>query len=148
MQWYAGARAKRDCHPTRSEVGIQFDLRIKRLFGLARLQALGLVESLLRLAGRDWTVPDCGTVCRRQKTLRVQLPYCPSTTAPDLLVNSTGMKFLGEGEWKGKKHVAEYRHQWSKVHLTNDVQTLDIVAVEAIDNGTGDGGQVRGGTCK
>jgi hypothetical protein len=42
-----------------------------------------------------------------QKTLRVQLPYRASTTALDLLVASTGIKFLGEGEWKRKKHEVE-----------------------------------------
>jgi hypothetical protein len=56
----------------------------------------------LRLAGLDWSVPDFSTVCRRQKTLLVQLSYRASTTALDLLVDSTGIKFLGEGEWKRK----------------------------------------------
>ncbi len=69
-------------------------MSIKCLFGLALCQSLGLVESLLRLAGLDWSVPDNSTVCRRQKSLRVQLPYCASTTALNLLVDSTGIKFL------------------------------------------------------
>jgi hypothetical protein len=69
-------------------------LSIKCLFNLALRQSLGLVESLLRLASLDWSVPDFSTVCRRQKTLRVQLPDRASTTALDLLVDSTGIKFL------------------------------------------------------
>jgi hypothetical protein len=89
-----------------------------------------MVESLLRLAGLDWSVPDFSTVCRRQKTLRVQLPYRASTTALDLLVDSTGIKFLGEGEWKRKKHGAEYRRQWRQVHLGIDAQALEIRAIE------------------
>ena len=68
-------------------------MSIKCLFGLALRQSLGLVESLLRLAGLDWRVPDYSTVCRRQKTLRVQLPYRPSASALDLLVDSTGIKY-------------------------------------------------------
>ena len=86
-------------------------------------QSLGLVESLLRLANLDWSVSDFSTMCQRQKTLRVQLPYRASTTALDLLVDSTGIKFLGEGEWKRKKHGAEYRRQWRKVHLGIDDHT-------------------------
>ena len=82
-------------------------MSIKCLFGLALRQSLGSVESLLRLAGLDWRVPDYSTVCRRQKTLLVQLPYRFSTSALDLLVDSTGIKFLGEVEWKRKKHWAE-----------------------------------------
>lgn len=91
-----------------------------------------MVESLLRMAG---LVPDFSTVSRRQKTLRVPLA---STTALDLLVDSTGIKFLGEGEWKRKKHGAEYRRQWCKVHLGIDAKTLEIRAIEVTDNRVGD----------
>jgi hypothetical protein len=98
-----------------------------------------MVESLLRLAGLDWREPDFSTVCRRQKTLRVQLPYRASTTALDLLVDSTGIKFLGEGALKRKKHGAEYRRQWRKVHLGIDAHTLEIGAIEVIDNSVEDG---------
>ena len=138
MQWYATVSGKRGRQRTFSDAAIQFCLSIKCLFGLALRQSLGLVESLLRLAGLDWRVPDFSTVCRRQKDLSVKLPYRPSTTALDLLVDSTGIKFLGEGEWKCKKHVAEYRRQWRKVHLAIDARTLDIRAIEVTDNGTGD----------
>ncbi len=88
----------------------------------------------MRLAGLDWRVPDFSTVCRRQKTLRVQLPYRASTTALDLLVDRTGIKFLGEGECKRKKHEAEYRRQWRKVHLGIDAHTLEIGAIKVPDN--------------
>ena len=60
---------------------------------------------------------------------------CPNsettpTSALNLLVDSTGIKFLGEGEWKRKKHGAEYRRQWRKVHLGIDASTLEIRAIE------------------
>lgn len=138
MQWYAPASGKRGRHRIFSDAAIQFCLSIKCLFGLALRQSLGLVESLLRMAGLDWRVPDFSTVSRRQKTLRVQLPYRPSTTALELLVDSTGIKFLGEGEWKRKKHGAEYRRQWRKVHLGIDASTLEIRAIEVTDNSVGD----------
>jgi hypothetical protein len=138
MQWYAPASGRRGRQHIFSDAAIQFCLSIKCLFGLALRQSLGLVESLLRLAGLDWRVPDFSTVSRRQKTLRVQLPYRASTTALDLLVDSTGIKFLGEGEWKRKKHGAEYRRQWRKVHLGIDANTLEIRAIEVTDNSVGD----------
>lgn len=138
MQWYAPANGRRGRQRIFSDAAIQFCLSIKCLFGLALRQSLGLVESLLSLAGLAWKVPDFSTVCRRQKTLRVQLPYRSSTTALDLLVDSTGIKFLGEGEWKRKKHGAEYRRQWRKVHLDIDAQTLEIRAIEVTDNSVGD----------
>ena len=138
MQWHALAGGKCGRQHIFSDTAIQFCLSIKCLFGLALRQSLGLVESLLRLAGLDWRVPDYSTVCRRQKTLRVQLPYRPSTSALNLLGDSTGIKFLGEGEWKRKKHGAEYRRQWRKVHLGIDTQTLEIQAIEVTDNSVGD----------
>ena len=138
MQWYAPANGRRGRQRVFSDAAIQFCLSIKCLFGLALRQSLGLVESLLRLAGLAWRVPDFSTVCRRQKTLRVQLPYQSSATALDLLVDSTGIKFLGEGEWKRKKHGAEYRRQWRKVHLGIDAHTLEIRAIEVTDNSVGD----------
>ncbi len=139
MQWYAPASGKRERQRIFSEAAIQFCLSIKCLFNLALRQSLGLVESLLRLAGLDWSVPDNSAVCRRQKTLLVQLPYRASTTALDLLVDSTGIKFLGEGEWKRKKHGAEYRRQWRKVHLGIDAHTLEIRAIEVTDNSVENG---------
>ena len=120
MQWYAPASGKRGRQQTFTDAAIQFCLSIKCLFGLALRQSLGLIQSLLRLAGLNWRVPDFSTISRRQRTLQVQLPYQRSATALDLLVDSTGIKFLGEGEWKRKKHGAEYRRQWRKVHLGID----------------------------
>lgn len=55
-----------------------------------------------------------------------------------LLVDSTGVKMLGEGEWKTKKHGADYRRQWRKVHLRIDAQTLEIRAIEVTSNSVGD----------
>ena len=62
-----------------------------------------------------------------------------TTAGLGLLVDSTGTKMLGEGEWKTKKHGADYCRQWSKVHLGIDATTLEIRAIEVTDNATGDG---------
>ncbi|MEF9995849.1 MAG: IS5 family transposase, partial [Burkholderiaceae bacterium] len=134
MQWYAPASGQRGRQRVFSDAAIQFCLSIKSLFGLALRQSLGLIESLLRLAGLDWRVPDFSTVSRRQKNLQVQLPYRAKSSALDVLVDSAGLKFLGEGEWKRKKHGAEYRRQWRKVHLGIDADTLEIRAIEVTDN--------------
>ena len=75
----------------------------------AERQALGMVQNLLQLAKLDWPVLDCSTVCRRQKTLQVELSSLRTKSPLQLLVDITGIKFPGEGEWKRKKHGAEYR---------------------------------------
>lgn len=71
---------------------------IKALFGMALRQTAGFVESLLRLAGLDWVVPDFSTLSRRQRTLAVNIPYRGSKGPLHLLIDSTGIKVEGEGE--------------------------------------------------
>src|SRR5277367_1964741 len=138
MQWHGQPAGRRGRIQIFSDAAIQFCLTIKGLFGLALRQAIGFVESLLRLAGLDWQVPDYSTVCRRQKHLAVAIVHRSSQGGLHLLVDSTGIKMLGEGEWKTKKHGAEYRRQWRKVHLGIDAGTMEIRAIEITDNSIGD----------
>src|SRR5690606_3171721 len=98
----------------------------------------GMVASLLKLAGLDWPVPDFSTLCRRQKTLAVQIPYRRADGPLNLLVDSTGIKFLGDGEWQARKHGVQGRRQWGKVHLAMDPATSDIRAVEFTPGRDGD----------
>jgi hypothetical protein len=62
----------------------------------------------------------------------------PTTTGLHLLVDNTGIKMLGDGEWKTKKHGADYRRRLRKVHLGIDTPTPEIRAIEVADNSTGD----------
>lgn len=94
--------------------------------------------SLLKLADLDWPVPDYTTLCRRQKTLPAMLGRRPSSGGLHLLVDSTGIKMMGEGEWKTRKYGASYRRQWRKVHIGIDAETLDIRAIEVTTNAIGD----------
>ena len=112
IQWYSTACAKPGRSKTFSDAAIQFCLTVNCLFNLPLRQALGLAQSLLRLAGLPWVVPDYSTLCRRQKDLHVQVHYRPSCSGLHMLADSTDIKFLGEGEWKTKKHGAERRRQW------------------------------------
>ncbi len=89
-----------------------------------------MVASLLRLAGLDWPVPDHSTPCRGQKTLEVQIPSGRADGPLNLLVDSTGIKFPGDGEWPARKHGGQGRRQWRRVHLAMDTATSGIRAVE------------------
>jgi hypothetical protein len=88
MSW----RARHEGRPGRpavfSDAAIRFCLSIKILFKLPLRQTAGMVASLLKLAGLDWSVPDFSTLCRRQKTLSVQIPYRRSDGPLNLLVPS------------------------------------------------------------
>lgn len=100
MAWLAPHEGRPGRPPVFSSAAIQFCLSVKVLFKLPLRQTAGMVASLLRLAGLDWPVPDYSTLCRRQKTLAVQIPYRRADGPLNLLVDSTGIKFLGDGEWQ------------------------------------------------
>ena len=86
----------------------------------------------------DWAVPDYTILCRRQKALAVQIPYRRADGPLNLLVDSTGIRFLGDGEWQAGKHGVQGRRQWRKVHLAMDTATSDIRAVEFTPGSDGD----------
>ena len=66
MTWEATPTGKRGRQPDYSDAAIQTCLTMKVLFGMAQRQTTGFVESLLRLIGLDWAVPDFSTLSRRQ----------------------------------------------------------------------------------
>ena len=138
MTWLAphdGSRGRPAVFP---DAAIRFCLTIKVLFKLPLRQTTGMVASLLKMADPDWSVPDCTTLCRRQKTLAVRIPCRRADGPSNLLVDSTGIKFLGDGEWQARKHGVQGRRQWRKVHLAMDTATSDIRAVEFTPGSDGD----------
>ena len=70
MTWDATPTGKRGRQPVYGDAAIQTCLTMKVLFGMALRQTTGFVQSLLRLIGLDWAVPDFSTLSRRQKTLK------------------------------------------------------------------------------
>ena len=103
LAWQAAPSGRSGRPAVFSDAAIQFCLTLKCMFGLGMRQATGLAESLLKLAQLDWNVPDYSTLSRRQKTLSVAITARPSRGGLHLLIDSTGVKILGEGEWKIKK---------------------------------------------
>ena len=138
MAWSALPTGKRGRQPVYSGAAVQTCLTMKVLFGMALRQTTGFVESLLRLVGLDWDVPDFSTLSRRQKTLVVHIPHRVSQGPLHLLIDSTGIKVEGEGEWNARKHGGAKRRVWRKVHLGIDEQTLEIRAVEVTSSDVGD----------
>lgn len=138
MTWDAVPTGKRGRQPDYSDAAIQTCLTMKVLFGMALRQTTGFVESLLRLIGLDWAVPDFSTLSRRQKTLEVNIPYRGSDGPLHLLVDSTGIKVEGEGEWNARKHGGTKRRVWRKIHIGIDEQTLEIRAAEFTTSDIGD----------
>ena len=138
MIWLAKPTGKRGRQPVYSDAAVQTCLTIKVLFGMALRQTTGFVESLLCLIGLDWDVPDFSTLSRRQKTLAVNIPHRGSQGPLHLLIDSTGIKVEGEGEWNARKHGGPKRRVWRKVHLAIDEETLEVRAVEVTSSDVGD----------
>lgn len=101
-------------------------------------QTTGFVESLVRLVGLYWKVPDFGTLSRRQKTLAVNIPYRGSKGPLHLLIDSTGIKVESEGEWHARQHGGPKRRVGHKIHLGIDEETLEVRAVEITGSHIGD----------
>ena len=138
MEWIPPPTGKRGRQPSFSDAAIQTCLTMKVLFGMPLRQTTGFVQSLFRLVGLDWTVPDFSTLCRRQRKLNVSIPYRGGAGPLNLLIDSTGIKAEGEGEWNARKHGGPKRRIWRKVHIGIDEETLEVRAVEVTGSNIGD----------
>ncbi|KIN72777.1 ISSpo9, transposase [Sulfitobacter guttiformis KCTC 32187] len=131
----SGRRGRQQAY---SDAAIQACLTLKVVFGLPLRQTTGFVASLLELVVLDWSVPDFSTLCRRQKTLSVAIPYKGSARSLHLLIDNTGIKAEGEAEWTARKHGGPKRRLWRKIHSGIDKQTLKIRAIEVTRSSIGD----------
>jgi len=115
-------------------------LTLRAVFGLALRQTEGLIASLLRLLGLDLAAPD-HSMSRRRETLPVSRPRSGSEPV-HLLVDSTGLKLCGPGEWLVEKHATRTRRSWRKLHIGVDADTGQIIAADLTSNDVDDGSQV------
>jgi hypothetical protein len=139
--WRAEARAGRGGQPRYSSLAIITALTLRAVFRLALRQTEGLIGSILALLGLDLPVPDHSTMSRRAETLEVPRPRCGREPV-HLLVDSTGLKLCGPGEWLEEKHGTKRRRAWRKLHLATDADTGHIVASLLTDKDADDGSQV------
>jgi len=126
MVWVPPPSGKRGRQQNFSDAAIQACLTLKVLFGLPLRQATGFVQSLLQLIGLDWAVPDFSTLCRRQRTLNVGLPYRGGTGPQNLLIDCTGIKAEGEGEWNARNHGGSKQLIRRKILIGIDEEALEI----------------------
>ena len=126
--WYAAPRATPGGQATYSDGAIETCLMLRTAFKLPLRQAEGLMCSVVELLGRELAVPDHSTVSRRAMTLpsisEIHLPEGPL----HVLIDSTGLKVYGAGEWLVAKHGQRARRTWRKLHLAVDAHSGQIVA--------------------
>jgi hypothetical protein len=126
---------------TYSDLAITTALTLRAVFRLALRQTEGLIGSVIRLLGLDLAIPDHSTLSRRAGTLEVPRPR--SNAEPvHLLVDSTGLKLSGAGEWLVESHGTSRRRSWRKLHIGVDAGTGHITAVMLTTPDVDDGSQV------
>jgi hypothetical protein len=140
--WSAEPRTTRGGQPWYSPLAILTALTLRAVFRLAFRQSEGLIGSIIQLLGLELPVPDHTTLCRRAATLEIPRPRPRSDGQPvHLLVDSTGLKLCGPGEWLIEKHGTRRRRSWRKLHIGVDASTGEIVAASLAAHDTDDASQ-------
>lgn len=112
---------------------------LMEVYGLPLRATRGLLLSVFELLGVSLPVPCYTTLCRRRQSLPVALPRRPKSEPLHLVVDSTGVKVYGEGEWKVRRFGWSKRRTWRKLHLGVDEATGEVAAAAVSTNACGDG---------
>jgi IS5 family transposase len=123
---------------TYSDLAIQALLTLKAVFSLPLRQTQGFAQSVLLLMASDLPIPNYSTLSRRQDGLAVALPRRTKDEPLHVVIDSTGLKIFGEGEWKTRQHGVSKRRTWRKMHLGVDEASGEIVAVVTTERDVGD----------
>ena len=119
--WTAQKNGKRGGQPVYSDIAIETSLTLRLVFHLPLRQTEGFLGSMFRLMSLDLPCPDHTTLSRRNRTVDVQrnidgLPDGPVC----FIVDGTGLKVCGQGEWHSRKHGEKRRKRWKKLHIGVD----------------------------
>ena len=141
MAWSPGPTGKRGGQEKFSDLAIETSLSLRLIFKQGLRQTEGLIGSIVDMMKLDIDVPDHSTLSRRGKVVdisSVAQAHCDSGESLVVVVDSTGLKIYGAGEWSENKHGLSKRKEWRKLHLTIDESTLEIIASSLTDNHVGD----------
>ena len=119
-----------------SDLAIETALTLRLVFGLPLRQAEGFLRSLFGLMGVDLPVPDHTTLSRRAKGLELRLRSSASAGPIHLIVDSTGLSIVGEGEWAAAKYGGKGRRCWKKLHL--GVDGAGVIVAQSLTDGSVD----------
>ncbi len=142
--WEHGNAASKVGRPfTYSDVAVETLLTLRELFRLPYRQTEGFGRALAKLMEADVTIPDFTSLAKRAGKLGVSLDVRTAKGPIDVVVDSTGLKVFGEGEWKVRQHGVGKRRTWRKLHVTVDPATREIVAELLTENSGHDADQVE-----
>lgn len=142
-EWYHANDQSKVGHPfVYSDTAIECLLALRELFRLPYRQTEGLGRSLAELMQVEIPIPDYTSLAKRAATLGISLGVAKHTGSIDVVVDSTGLKVFGEGEWKARKHGKSKRRTWRKLHLAVNPKTQEIEAEALTENSGHDADQV------
>ena len=141
-KWQAPPRNTPGGQAIYSDLAIEMVLMLRTVFHLALRQAEAFASSVLRLLGLDLCIPDHTTLSRRSGEFATRRPSVIER-ARHLVVDSTGLKLFGQGEWNEERY-GRHRRSWRKLHLAIDADTGEIVANALTENDADDIGEVPG----
>lgn len=136
--WKDKRPAQRGAQFKYSQLAIEALLTLKFLLKLPYRATQGFGQSLFKLLEIELPVPNYSTLARRAKSLMVELPQ-QAGTAQHIVMDATGLKVYGEGEWKVRKHGYTKRRTWRKLHLSINPDTQEIVVAQLTPNRITDG---------
>jgi IS5 family transposase len=121
-----------------SDTAIETMATLQEIYHLGLRQTEGLMASIGELLHLEVAIPDYSTLSRRRATLEIARPRTRGNEALHVVVDSTGVKVFGEGEWKVRQHGYTYRRTWRKGHLGIDEASGEIVAAVVTTNNAHD----------
>jgi Transposase DDE domain len=124
--------------PTYTDTAIETMATVQTIFHLPGRQTEGFLNSVIELMSVDFTSPDHTTLSRRRGDLSITLPVRERAEARHIVVDSTGVKVYGEGEWKVRQHGWSKRKTWRKLHLGIDERTKESVSLCTSTNDVSD----------
>jgi len=133
--WTPAMTGRRGRPRSYSDVAIEAGLMLRLAFGRPWRQTEGLLGSIMDLLGLDLLVPDHTTFSRRSVDLGVATALKKASGPVHVVIDSTGLKVFGAGEWLHEKHGGKPRRSWRKLHLAVDPDSGEILASELTDDG-------------
>jgi IS5 family transposase len=140
--WMYAGEKQRGSQFAYSDKAIEIMLTIKEVFHLTNRGAEGFVCSLFQMLNLHLPVPDHSTLSKRGKRLHVKLPRKTSGSF-DLVLDSTGLKIYGEGEWKVRKHGYSKHRTWRKLHVGANPENGEIQVAVLTENNVTDATVVK-----
>jgi len=140
--WLYAGEKQRGSQFDYSEKAIEIMLTIKEVFHLSNRSVEGFVRSVFWMLNIHLPVPDHSTLSKRGKSFSVKLPK-NTKGCMNLVLDSTGLKVYGEGEWKVRKHGYSKHRTWRKLHVGANPDNGEIQVAVLTGNSTTDDAVVK-----